>query len=127
MGFMQRYTEESYALLRIVSGFLFIWHGSTKLLGFPGEGPAESAMMFYLAGPIEMIGGIFICIGFMTRASAFLSSGLMAAAYWMYHFSPENIFPMLNHGDASILYCFVFLYVAARGAGIWSLESDSAD
>ena len=124
MGFMEKYTDECYALLRIVSGFLFLWHGTTKVLGFPGDGPSETAMMLYLVGPIEMIGGIFICIGFMTRISAFLSSGLMAVAYWMAHFSMDNVFPMLNHGDAAILFCFVFLSIAARGAGMWGIDSD---
>ena len=126
MGFMEKYADECYALLRIVSGFLFLWHGASKVLGFPGDGPSESAMMLYVAGPIELIGGIFICIGFMTRISAFVSSGLMAAAYWMAHFSMDNIFPLLNHGDGAILYCFIFLLIAARGAGMWAIDSDAA-
>ena len=128
MNFMTRYTEQTYALLRIVAGFLFIWHGSQKLFGFPG-GHMENMPSFitYIAGPIELIGGVLICIGLFTRVSAFLSSGLMAAAYWMVHSSMEIPWPSLNRGDAAILYCFVFLYIAAQGAGIWSLDSRKRD
>ena len=128
MKFMTRYTEQSYAILRMVSGFLFIWHGSQKLFGFPG-GFMEGVPPFitYIAGPIELIGGVLICIGLLTRVSAFLSSGLMAVAYWMAHSSMESPWPSVNHGDAAILYCFVFLYIAAQGAGIWSLDSRKSD
>lgn len=124
MGFLERYTEESYAVLRMISGFLFIWHGASKVFGFPGDGPSEMPIMLYLVGPIELLGGIFICIGFMTRISAFLSSGLMAVAYWMAHASMENMFPSQNHGDLAILFSFVFLFIATKGAGIWGLDKE---
>ncbi len=123
MNFMGSYKEQTYALLRIVSGFLFIWHGSQKLLGFP---PAAWEMPWhiqYIAGGIELVGGALIMIGLLTRPVAFLASGLMAVAYWMAHFSTEKFLPIMNGGDAAILYSFVFLFISARGAGIWSIDN----
>ncbi|MEM7432141.1 MAG: DoxX family protein [Pseudomonadota bacterium] len=125
VGFMKAYEEQTYALLRIVSGFLFIFHGTQKLLGFP---PAQWEMPWhiqYVAGGIELVGGFLIMIGLFTAPVAFLSSGLMAFAYWMAHFSAEAYLPIMNRGDAAVLYCFVFLFIAARGAGIWSVDNRS--
>ena len=121
--FTERYSNQIYAALRFVTGFLFIWHGTNKLFGFPTpythELPAHS---MYVAGPIELIGGILIAIGLYTRGTAFLCSGLMAFAYWMAH-APKGALPILNNGDLSILYCFVFLYISAVGSGIWSVDA----
>ncbi len=125
-SFLGRYAEYFYALLRIVSGFLFFWHGTQKLLGYPprqgGGGDGISAMMA-IAGTIELLGGILIMIGLFTSIAAFLSSGLMAAAYFIGHFSFAAFLPIVNRGELAVLYCFVFLYIAARGSGIWSVES----
>ena len=82
--------------------------------------------MLYVAGPIELIGGILVMIGLFTRWSAFLCSGLMAAAYWMAH-GLKNLFPLLNGGELAILYCFVFLFIAARGPGIWSVDASRGE
>ena len=123
MNFMKPYTEHTYALLRIVSGFLFFWHGSQKLLGFPPSSFEPPWHVHYIAGGIELIGGAMIMIGLFTAPVAFLSSGLMAAAYWMAHFSAENWLPIMNRGDAAVLYCFAFLYIAAKGSGIWSIDA----
>lgn len=117
---MKPYQEHTYALLRIVTGFLFLWHGSQKLLGIPPAGGEPPAYILWIAGPIELIGGILIMIGLFTRPVAFLCSGLMAAAYWIAHSSP--LLPLLNGGELAALYCFVFLYLSARGAGIWSID-----
>ena len=122
MKFMKAYGDQTYALLRIVSGFLFFWHGTQKLLGFPPASYDAPWHIQYIAGGIELVGGALIMIGFFTAPLAFLSSGLMAAAYWMAHFSTENWLPIMNRGDAAILYCFVFLYIAAKGSGIWSVD-----
>lgn len=120
--FLKRFTKQGYALLRIVAGLLFTFHGSQKLLGFPGSG-AEGipAFVTYVAGPIELIGGTLIMIGLFTRPVAFLSSGLMAAAYFLAH-ATDNLYPILNRGELAILYCFIYLYIATAGSGIWSVD-----
>lgn len=120
--FMQRFAAETHALLRIVTGFLFLWHGSQKLVGIPGGVPAQApAFVLYVAGPIELFGGILVMIGLFTRWAAFLSSGLMAAAYWMAH-GTKAILPAQNQGELAALYCFLFLFFAAAGAGKWSVD-----
>ena len=120
MGFMKQYEPQTYALLRIVSGFLFIFHGIPKLQKVMAE---EASWMLYIAGPIEVIGGAMIMIGLYTYAAAFLSSGLMAGAYWLIHYSKMGGgWPINNDGDAAVLFCFLFLYIAAKGSGIWSVD-----
>ena len=121
--FMGRFEEQTYALLRIVSGFLFLWHGTQKLLDYPL--PAREgtpAFVTYIAGPIELVGGALLIIGLLTRWTAFLCSGLMAFGYWMAH-GTRAFFPIINGGELAALYCFVFLFIAARGGGIWSLDA----
>jgi putative oxidoreductase len=120
--FMRRFEDETYALLRIMAGLLFLWHGTQKLFGFPKDVPEAPAFILYVAGPIELVGGLLIAIGLFTRWAAFLCSGLMAAAYWMAH-GTKHLFPMLNGGELAALYCFVFLFIAANGAGIWSADA----
>ncbi|UVW34857.1 DoxX family protein [SAR92 clade bacterium H455] len=117
--------EQSYALLRIVTGFLFIWHGTQKLMNFPVEFPYPLSPLMYSAGAIELVGGVLVMIGLLTRPAAFICSGTMAAAYWMAH-GMNNVFPILNKGELAALFCFVFLYIAVRGAGIWSLDKRQA-
>jgi putative oxidoreductase len=118
-SFMANYQAQTYAALRIVAGFLFLWHGSQKLLGFPGGVPEGiPTPVLYIAGPIELIGGIMILIGLLTRPVAFLCSGLMAAAYWMAH-GMKGLFPMENGGELAVLYCFIFLLISAQGPGIY--------
>ncbi len=122
LGFFDRYTDYTYASLRIVSGFLFMFHGSQKLFGFPGgarDGMPE--FITYVAGPIELVGGILIMIGLLTREAAFLSAGLMAVAYFMAH-ATSDLFPILNRGELAIMFCFVYLYIACAGGGIWSID-----
>ena len=120
--FMRRFDTQTYALVRIVTGFLFLWHGSQKLLGFPKPPPEAPAFILYVAGPIELIGGLLVLIGLQTRWAAFLCSGLMAAAYWMAH-APRGVFPIVNEGELAVLYCFVFLAISAHGSGIWSVDA----
>jgi putative oxidoreductase len=122
MDFLRGYQAQTYALLRIVTGFLFFWHGSQKVLGYPAGMPADApAFIVWTAGPIELVGGILVMIGLFTRPAAFLSSGLMACAYWMAH-GTKALLPVQNGGELAVLYCFLFLYISARGAGIWSLD-----
>jgi putative oxidoreductase len=121
--FMSGYSGQMYALMRIVVGFLFLWHGSQKLLGFPMPAPEGiPAFITYIAGPIELIGGPLVMIGLFTRWAAFLSSGLMAVAYWMAH-GMKALFPIQNGGELAALYCFVFLFISAQGGGLWSVDS----
>jgi putative oxidoreductase len=109
--------------MRIVAGFLFLWHGSQKLFGFPEAMPAGvPAFIIYIAGPIELIGGTLIMIGLFTRWVAFLASGQMAVAYWMAH-GTKALLPFLNHGELAALYCFVFLFISTQGGGIWSIDA----
>jgi len=123
--FLDGYKEHSYALLRIVTGYMFMLHGTQKLLDFPSAYPrGELSMLTTVGGSIEMIGGALILVGLFTRPTAFICSGLMAVAYWMFHAPRANpIFPILNGGDLAIMYSFVFLYIACRGAGILSVDS----
>ena len=118
--FMQRFGGQTYALMRIVSGFLFLWHGASKLFEFPKPSGAPEWVV-YGAGPIELIGGALIMIGLFTRWAAFIASGMAAAAYWIVH-AKRGFFPIMNGGETVALYCFVFLYVSAHGAGIWSID-----
>jgi len=120
--FMKPYEGQAYALLRIVTGLLFLWHGSHKLLGYPIPAPEAPAFVIYVAGGIELVGGLLVMIGLLTSWAAFLCSGLMAAAYWMAH-GTRALFPIENGGEPAALYCFVFLYIAARGGGIWSVDA----
>ena len=112
------------SLLRVIAGLLFIQHGLTKFLGFPGPHPHGFIFpmsIYGLAGVIEVVGGALIAIGLFTRVAAFIASGEMAVAYFMAHL-PHSIYPIVNHGDLAIMFCFVFLYLAAAGAGAWSLD-----
>jgi putative oxidoreductase len=112
------------SILRIVAALIFMEHGTQKLLGFPpsdSPGPALFSLGG-LAGVLELVGGALLVLGLFTRPVAFILSGEMAFAYWMAH-APDSFFPVLNGGDAAILYCFVFLYLAAAGGGAWSLDN----
>jgi putative oxidoreductase len=112
------------SILRIVAGLIFLAHGTAKLLGFPDTGrPApEFLSLPWIAGALELIGGPLIILGLFTRPVAFILSGQMAFAYWLAH-APQNPYPLLNGGDAAILYCFIFLYLAFAGGGPWSLDA----
>ncbi len=120
--FMHRFVDETYALLRIVTGFLFLWHGSQKLLGFPVPASDMPAFIVYGAGSIELVGGVLVLLGLFTGWAAFICSGMMAVAYWMAH-GTNALLPLLNRGELAALYCFVFLFIAANGSGIWSLDA----
>lgn len=121
--FLGNYSPHFYAILRIVAGIMFAMHGSQKLLGWPGDGETVPlASMMGVAGIVELVGGILIAIGFLTSWAAFIASGEMAVAFFMAHF-PQGWNPLENQGETAVLYCFLFLYMAARGSGIWSVDS----
>ncbi len=109
-----------------MAGLLFVEHGTGKVLGFPpGAGPhpgLQLTSMVGVSGLIELIGGILIVLGLFTRITAFILSGEMAVAYFMVH-SPHSLYPIVNKGEIAVLYCFVFLYLAAAGGGPWSVDA----
>ena len=120
-GILGRFAPHIYALLRIVAGLLFAQHGAQKLLGVLGGNQVAIASQFGLAGIIELVGGLMIAVGAYASVLGFIASGEMAVAYFQSH-APRGFWPVQNGGELAVLYCFVFLYVAARGNGAWSLQ-----
>ena len=113
------------SILRIVAAFIFLLHGSQKLFGFPAppaSGLPPTFSLFWIGGVLELVGGLLLLFGAFTRPVAFILSGEMAVAYWMFH-APRNLYPTLNGGDAAILYCFVFFYIFFAGPGPWSVDA----
>ena len=120
-----RYTPQMLSVLRIMTGLLFLAHGSQKLLGFPAPSNPAAVAMFslpWIAGVLEIVGGLAIVLGFFTRPVAFILAGEMAAAYFIAHM-PRDFFPVRNGGDAAVLFCFIFLFLVAAGPGPWSLDA----
>jgi putative oxidoreductase len=126
-AFLHTWTPRAQALLRIVTAYLFLSHGSSKLLGVPHVGMFDALPVLSLigfAGILELVGGGLVLIGLFTRPVAFVLSGEMAFAYFMGHASQGQVLvPMLNQGELAVLYCFVFLYFALAGAGAWSVDA----
>ena len=116
------WTPYVHGLLRIVAAFLYLAHGSQKLLGYPSDGPGPPmSALIGVAGALELGGGLLLLVGLWTRPVAFLLSGQMAAAYFMAH-APKGFWPLLNGGELAALYCFVWLFFAAAGPGALSIE-----
>ena len=123
MKFLDTYRPQIFAAARIVFGSLFAMHGLQKVFMMFGGAPAEMPdVARYVIGGIELVGGAMIAIGLMTRWAAFVSSGLMAAAYWMAH-GTNALLPIANQGELAVLYCFIFLVLASQGSGIWSVDA----
>jgi putative oxidoreductase len=124
MGRVSKYLPETLSIIRIVVGLLFLEHGSAKLLGFPHLPiPAPATMtLLWVQGLIELLGGLLLAIGLFTRPVSFILAGDMAVAYFMAH-APESFFPLINRGDAAILYCFIFLLFFVAGSGRWSADN----
>jgi putative oxidoreductase len=112
------------SILRIITALLFLEHATAKLFGFPAsQMPAAAAFStFWWIGILELVGSVLLVVGFFTRLAAFILSGEMAIAYFVAH-APHSFFPLLNGGEAAILFCFVFLYIAAAGPGAWAIDS----
>lgn len=120
---LSRFQPQLLGALRIITALLFIEHGTQKLFGFPASQMEGSLPpMLLVAAILEAVGGFLVLIGLFTRPVAFVLSGLMAFAYFMAH-APESIFPVLNGGDAAILFCFIFLYLVAAGPGAFSVDA----
>jgi putative oxidoreductase len=121
---LSRYQPQLLALLRIVTALLFLQHGLIKLFGFPSGGMPglqQPGTLLWIAGLIECVCALGVLAGLLTRLFAFIASGEMAVAYFMFH-APQGFYPALNMGEAAILYCFIFLYIAAAGPGAWSVD-----
>ena len=120
---MSRIAGITHSLLRIVAGLLFICPGGMKLLGWFGGMPAGVPMtpLLYVAGTIELVGGVLVLLGLFTRPVAFIASGEMAFAYFMGHF-PNGFWPIQNHGEPAVLFCFIYLFLWGNGPGPWSLD-----
>jgi putative oxidoreductase len=122
MGFLDRYASPILGIARIVAGLLFLEHGTMKLLGFPPGMSPPVLSLFWCAGVIELVAGVLIVLGLFSRWAAFIASGEMAFAYFLGHF-PHGIYPASNGGDAAILFCFIFLYLAAAGPGSFAVNN----
>ena len=121
-----RFAPYLLSVLRIAAGLAFLEHGTGKLLGFPAGLPFIDKMpigLLYFTGTLELVGGVLIVLGLFTRPVAFVLSGFMAFAYFMAHF-PVSFFPAINMGEPAVLYCFIFLYLAAAGPGSWAIDRD---
>ncbi|RYZ12324.1 MAG: DoxX family protein [Alphaproteobacteria bacterium] len=121
---LNHYTPHALAALRIVAALIFMEHGTQKLFGFPEApdgGLPEIGSLFWIGAWLELVGGVMLLLGLFTRPVAFVVAGEMAVAYWMFH-APASFFPVLNGGDAAILYTFVFLLLVFAGPGAWSLD-----
>jgi putative oxidoreductase len=123
--YFEKYQPQLRAILRIVVALLFMEHGLAKLIHFPVPQPGVPSPLpplLLAAAWIEVVGGVLITVGLFTRLVAFLCAGEMAIGYFMFHF-PQSFWPIVNMGEAAILYCFIFLYLAAAGPGAWSIDS----
>jgi putative oxidoreductase len=123
------WAPRALAALRIVAGLLFLAHGVVKLFGFPeGAEPGQQALftLFGVGAVLELVGGALLIVCLFTRPTAFVLSGMMAVAYFMFHAS-ANVYPVLNGGDAAILFSFIFLYLSAAGPGAWSIDGFMKD
>ena len=121
---LTRFSPHALAALRIMAGLLFLAHGTVKLFGFPeveGMGRVELLSLAGIGGVIELVGGALVALGLFSRPAAFIASGEMAVGYFMFH-APQSFFPIVNGGDAAILYCFIFLYLFFAGPGSFSLD-----
>jgi putative oxidoreductase len=122
MNFLSRYAGTIYCLMRLIVGLLFACHGGQKILGFPPGGHGAGSGLMLLGGWIELVCGFLVAFGFLTRIGAFIASGEMAVGYFMVH-AKGSFFPIVNHGEPAVVYCFVFLFIFFYGPGWLSLDS----
>ena len=122
---LAKYSDQAYALMRIMAGFMFSFHGVQKIFGVLSDHQPAVGSQVWIGGLLELICGLLVMVGFQTRWAAFIASGEMAVAYFQFHWKfqiSSAFFPVVNRGEMAVLYCFVFLYLATRGGGRWSLD-----
>ncbi len=122
--FLKRWEPQLLSIFRIMVALLYLQHGMAKLFGFPHVPMFDGIQLMSFmgaAGLLELVGGVLLAVGLFTRITAFILSGQMAVAYFMVH-APQGFFPILNQGEGAVFYCFAFLYLAAAGAGPWSVD-----
>lgn len=129
MNALNRYVDPVYCIMRLIVGLLFACHGGQKILGFPpgGHGP-PTEMLGWVGAWIELVGGFLIAFGLLTRVAALIASGEMAVGYFMAHVggaaTPDaKFFPIINHGEPAVIYCWIFLFMVFYGAGLWSIDA----
>ncbi|MFT5170530.1 MAG: putative oxidoreductase [Candidatus Marinamargulisbacteria bacterium] len=124
---LQAYSDHAYALLRLTSGLMFLFHGAQKVGGILSTYQPEIGSQLWIGGLIELFCGLFLVIGFKTRWAAFLASGTMAVAYIQFHWKFQfdaNFFPTINKGELALIYALLFLFIACKGSGIWAIKKD---
>ena len=122
---LERFSDHAYAVMRIVTGFMFAFHGLQKIVGVLSQFQPPVGSQLWFGGLIELLGGLLVMVGCQTRWAAFLCSGEMAVAYVQFHWKWQlgpNFFPAINKGELAVLYCFVFLLIACRGGVTWCLD-----
>jgi putative oxidoreductase len=122
---LAKYESQAYAMLRIMAGFMFAFHGVQKVLGVLTDMQPAVGSQLWIGGVIELVGGLAIMLGLRTRWASFICSGEMAVAYFQFHWKFQMgpaFFPGVNKGELAVLYCFVFLLFACKGAGVWGLD-----
>ena len=127
MKFLAKFSDHAYALMRIMCGFMFSFHGAQKILGILAEFKPPVGSQLWIGGIIELCGGLLVMLGFQTRCAAFICSGMMAVAYFQFHWKfqfDSNFFPAINKGEPAAVYCFVFLCIACRGGVKWCLDKE---
>ncbi len=125
MKWLAKLADDAYALLRIMTGSMFAFHGAQKILGMLADFQPPVGSQLWFGGIIELLGGVAVLLGFRSRAAAFICSGEMAVAYFQFHWKLQTgpkFFPAINKGELAVLYCFVFLYIACRGGVKWCLD-----
>jgi putative oxidoreductase len=125
MKWLAKYSDHAYAFMRIMTGFMFSFHGVQKILGVLSDFQPAVGSQLWIGGLIELLGGLAVMLGYQTRAAAFLCSGEMAVAYFQYHWKLQmgpSFFPAVNKGELAALYSFVFLFIATRGGVKWKLD-----
>src|SRR2546423_8436503 len=122
MNSLSRFADPVYCIMRLIVGLLFACHGGQKLLGFPPGGHGAGEGIMYIGAIIELVGGFLIAFGLVTRVAALISSGEMAVAYFMVH-AKGGLYPIVNHGEAAVFYCFVFLFIFFYGPGRMSIDA----